>query len=127
MEAALATEQDAVVSGQSLNGVGSPQEWFSDMSFTLGAMRGVLGSELTSATRQADSVRAGAQDSEKLTGIVVLVLLLLVLAITVMMARSMILPLRRLRADALDVAGHRLPAMVRRLGESEGAAESVRT
>ncbi len=125
VETALATEQDAVVSGQSLNGVGSPQQWFSDMSFTLGAMRSVLGSELTSATAQADSVREGAQDSEKLTGIVVLALLLLVLAVTVMMARSMILPLRRLRADALDVAGRRLPAMVRRLSESDGAGESV--
>ena len=35
------------------------------------------------------------------------------------MARSMILPLRRLRADALDVAGRRLPEMVRRLSESD--------
>jgi signal transduction histidine kinase len=125
VEAALATEQDAVVSGQSLNGVGSPQAWFSEMSFTLGAMRSVLGSELTSATVQASSLQQGAQNSEKLTGIAVLVLLLIVLAITIVMARSMILPLRRLRADALDVAGRRLPDMVRRLSQSEEADQSV--
>ena len=125
VEAALATEQDAVVSGQSLNRVDSPQDWFSNMTFTLSQMRNVLGSELTSATVQANSVQQGARNSEELTGIVVLILLLLVLAITVVMARSMILPLRRLRADALDVAGNRLPAMVRRLGESEGSGESV--
>ena len=124
VDAALAIELDAVVSGQSLNGIGSPQTWYSDMSFTLGATRSVLGSELTSATAQADSLQQGAESSEKLTGSVVLVLLLLVLIITIVMARSMILPLRRLRADALDVAGHRLPDMVRRLSESE-AAESV--
>jgi signal transduction histidine kinase len=125
VDAALAIELDAVVSGQSQNGIGSPQTWYGDMSFTLGAMRNVLGSELTSATAQADSLQQGAENSEKLTGIVVLVLLLLVLIITIVMARSMILPLRRLRADALNVAGHRLPDMVRRLSESEEAAESV--
>ncbi len=41
------------------------------------------------------------------------------------MARSLIRPLRKLRADALDVAGHRLPEMVRRLSQSEGADEGV--
>jgi signal transduction histidine kinase len=126
IDAALAVELDAVeAGGQSLNGISDPQAWYSDMTFTLGAMRGVLGSELTSATVQATTLRQGAQSSEKLTGIVVLVLLLLVLVITIVMARSMIVPLRRLRADALDVAGRRLPEMVRRLSESEGAAGSV--
>jgi signal transduction histidine kinase len=95
------------------------------MAFTLSQMRNVLGTDLTSATVQADSVRQGAQSSEKLTGIAVLVLLLLVLAITLVMARSMILPLRRLRADALDVAGSRLPEMVRRLSESDEADQGV--
>ena len=123
--AALATEQDALVSGQSLNGVGSPQAWFSEMSFTLNQMRDVLGTDLTSATVQADSLQAGAQNSEKLTGAVVAAFILLVLIITIVMARSMILPLRRLRAEALDVAGRRLPHMVRRLSESAGAEESA--
>jgi len=40
-------------------------------------------------------------------------------------ARSLIRPLRKLRADALDVAGNRLPEMVRRLSQSEGADEGV--
>jgi signal transduction histidine kinase len=123
VDAALATELDAIVSGQTLNG--SPQDWYGDMSFTLGAIRSVLADDLTSATAQAGSLRQGAQSSERLTGIVVLVLLLLVLVITIVMARSMILPLRRLRADALDVAGRRLPEMVRRLSESDGEGESI--
>jgi signal transduction histidine kinase len=37
----------------------------------------------------------------------------------------MIRPLRKLRADALEVAGSKLPDMVRRLSESEGGDESV--
>ena len=41
------------------------------------------------------------------------------------MARSLTRPLRKLRTDALDVAGRRLPEMVRKLSQSEGADESV--
>jgi signal transduction histidine kinase len=123
VDAALAIELDAIESGQSLTG--SPQAWYDDMSFTLNKMRTVLGDGLTSATVQANTLQQGAASSEQLTGIVVLVLLVVVLVITIVMARSMIMPLRRLRADALDVAGRRLPDMVRRLSESEEAAESV--
>ncbi len=36
-------------------------------------------------------------------------------------ARSMVRPLRRLRAGALEVAGMRLPETVRRMSEGEGA------
>ena len=54
-----------------------------------------------------------------------LLLLLLVLLVSTIVARSLIRPLRKLRSDALDVAGHRLPEMVRRLSQSEGADEGV--
>jgi signal transduction histidine kinase len=57
--------------------------------------------------------------------LVTLVLLLVVLLISTFVARSLIRPLRKLRSDALDVAGHRLPEMVRRLSQSEGADEGV--
>jgi hypothetical protein len=53
--------------------------------------------------------------------IVLLVLGLAVLA-TVVVARSMVRPLRRLRAGALEVAGVRLPETVRRMSEAEGTA-----
>ena len=56
---------------------------------------------------------------------VTLLLLLLVLLVSTIVARSLIRPLRKLRSDALDVAGHRLPEMVRRLSQSEGADEGV--
>ncbi|HEX7160697.1 MAG TPA: nitrate- and nitrite sensing domain-containing protein [Trebonia sp.] len=124
VDAALATELDATVgSGQTL--AGDPQEWFSNMTFTLTAMRTVLGDNLASATAQAGTLQEGARNSEQLTGIVVLALLVIVMVITIVMARSMIAPLRRLRADALDVAGRRLPEMVRRLSETAGADESI--
>ena len=129
-DAALAIELDATVAaqnGQSLTratqGTGGSLGWYQDMSFTLAQTRAVLGSDLASATTQAATLRQGAQSSERLTGSVVLALLLIVLVITVVMARSMILPLRRLRAGALDVAGRRLPEMVRRLSESDPEEE----
>jgi signal transduction histidine kinase len=124
-DAALAIELDASVAaqnGQSLTratrGTGGSRGWYDDITFTLDKQRTVLGSDLSSATAQAATLRQGAQSSERLTGIVVLAFVLLVLMITVVLARSMIMPLRRLRADALDVAGRRLPDMVRRLSES---------
>ena len=93
------------------------------MSFTLGAMRSVLGDEPDLGHGAGRRAAAGrGRGPRELTGIVVLALLVLVLIITVMMARSMIMPLRRLRADALDVAGRRLPDMVRELTESTGGA-----
>jgi signal transduction histidine kinase len=122
IDAGLAIEQNAVVDPATLTG--GPQAWFSDMGFTLKTQRSVLGDELASATEQANTLQRGAASSERLTLIVVAVLLLLVLAITIVMARSMIIPLRRLRADALDVAGHRLPAMVQRLSQQE-SGESI--
>ena len=49
-------------------------------------------------------------------------LLVLVLALIFMtiIGRSMVRPLRRLRAGALEVAGERLPETVRRMSETDG-------
>jgi signal transduction histidine kinase len=127
VDAALATELDAIVrgsNGQQLRG-NPPQTWFNDMSFTLNAMRSVESDNLASVVAQANALQQGAQSSVKLTAVVVGVLLVLILIVTILMGRSMISPLRRLRADALDVAGHRLPDVVRRLSESQEAGESV--
>ena len=115
VDAALAIELDAVVSGQSLTGR-RPQAWLQRHVASRSARCGACSATTwPRPPTQAATLQQGAQSSERLTGIVVLVLLLLVLVITVVMARSMIMPLRRLRADALDVAGRRLPDMVRRL------------
>jgi signal transduction histidine kinase len=67
-------------------------------------------------------LRNAAVVSALVTAVAVLVLLGLALLFTVMVARSMVRPLRRLRAGALEVAGVRLPETVRRMSETEGAA-----
>ncbi|XVQ88095.1 sensor histidine kinase [Microbispora siamensis] len=53
--------------------------------------------------------------------ILVAAVLLVVLLITSVMARSVVRPLRRLRSEALEIAGHRLPDLVQRLRESDSA------
>jgi signal transduction histidine kinase len=129
IDQATQAETDAISAatlGEPLSQVGSaPETWFADMTFTLDQMRQVEQDELSAITVQAASTQAGAQNSVKLTLIIVALVILLVLIVTVLMARSMILPLRRLRADALDVAGRRLPAMVQRLSQEENAGESI--
>jgi signal transduction histidine kinase len=126
LDAAQSIEQDAIIDGE--NGTapaGNAQDWYADMSATLTDMRAVEGDELASITAQAGSLQSGAEDSAQLTAGIVLVLLLLVLLVTIVMARSMSRPLRRLRSDALDVAGFRLPEMVRRLSESQAAGRDL--
>jgi signal transduction histidine kinase len=96
-----------------------------DMSFTIGKVRKV-GDELAgNISTQADTSRNNATTGLLVTSLVTLLLLLLVALVSTIVARSLIRPLRKLRADALDVAGNRLPEMVRRLSQSEGADEGV--
>jgi signal transduction histidine kinase len=74
---------------------------------------------------QANSLAQSALRSAEIVSVATLLLLLLVLLITTFVARSMIRPLRKLRADALEVAGSKLPEMVRRLSQSEGGDASA--
>jgi signal transduction histidine kinase len=120
-------ELDAIIAGQAggqpNGGVGPAAEWFTDMTSDLGDMRVFDADELGAISSQADTLRQGALGSERLTALIVLILLLVVLAITILVAQSMIRPLRRLREDALDVAGRRLPDIVQRL--SRDSDESI--
>ena len=124
---AQSVEQDALIAGgngqQPSGGAQAAQAWYSSMSETLGDIRQVENDDLASVTAQASLLHQDAVGSEQLTAVIVLVLLLLVLLATVIMARSMTRPLRKLRADALDVAGRRLPEMVRRLSEGDGSQD----
>jgi signal transduction histidine kinase len=96
-----------------------------DMSFTIGKMRQVADELTGDISTRANTARTGASTDLLVTSLVTLLLLLLVLLISILVARSLTRPLRKLRSDALDVAGHRLPEMVRRLSQSEGADEGV--
>jgi signal transduction histidine kinase len=115
---------------QTLN-IGSPQTcaaqnlgpaacWSTTQSAQINQMRQVSDSLVGDITSQANSLESNALRTAVIVSVATLLLLILVLLITTFVARSMIRPLRKLRADALEVAGSKLPAMVRRLSESEG-------
>ncbi|MGD0064479.1 MAG: nitrate- and nitrite sensing domain-containing protein, partial [Streptosporangiaceae bacterium] len=93
--------------------------WYTNMSATIGDTRQVANQLAGTVTTRANALRSKATQTLLVTSLVTLVLLLLVLLVSTFVARSLIRPLRKLRSDALDVAGHRLPEMVRRLSQSE--------
>ena len=95
------------------------------MAATIGDTRNVANQLTTAITSRASTLRSQATTELLVTSLVTLLLLLLVLLVSTTVARSLIRPLRKLRTDALDVAGHRLPEMVRRLSQSEGTDEGV--
>ena len=95
------------------------------MSFTIGKVRQVADELTGNISTLANTSRTNATTGLLVTSLVTLLLLLLVALVSTIVARSLIRPLRKLRADALDVAGNRLPEMVRRLSQSEGADEGV--
>ncbi|MGI5491887.1 nitrate- and nitrite sensing domain-containing protein [Microtetraspora malaysiensis] len=97
------------------------QRWFDAASFQTDSMRKV-GEALTDtiiakSTTLEQEARSGAVSNI----VLVIGLLLVVVLITTVMARSLVRPLRRLRAEALEIAGQRLPETVQRLRESENA------
>src|SRR5690348_12257368 len=117
----MATSQPTVPLRQQLN----PDNWKADMTLTIGDTRTVTDDLTTRITNRANALRSSATTDLLVTGLVTLLLLALVVMVSTIVARSLIRPLRKLRTDALDVAGHKLPEMVRRLSQSEGTDEGV--
>ena len=114
---ARAVEQRAIAAGDGPLTLGAPasQQWRAGMSYTVGWMRHAeqqltdwITAYAQGSAAQCDTVR----DNHRRRGAGRLALVLLVALI---IARSLVRPLRRLEAAALDVAGARLPAAVRAL------------
>jgi signal transduction histidine kinase len=111
------------------------QAWYGNMSAEIdkaravadGGAQGVAPAQglVFQITTRANTLKTNSQRNLLVAAIATALVLALVLLISTMVARSLTRPLRKLRSDALDVAGHRLPDMVRRLSQSEGADEGV--
>ncbi|WP_203973401.1 sensor histidine kinase [Planotetraspora silvatica] len=99
------------------------QRWFQDSTKTIDQMATVEHRVSASVLDRARGLQSSEQRNVLIAGGLILALLLLVLATTVLIARSMVRPLRRLRAEALEIAGLRLPDMVRRMRESDDTSE----
>jgi signal transduction histidine kinase len=102
-----------------------PQTWYADMSATVDGMQAVEQQVAANIVARAQQLQGGAASSAVLTAVLTVVILLIVAIATLLVTRSLVRPLRRLRADALDIASVQLPERVRRLGESADAAASL--
>ena len=128
VDQAQTMELQAVANGANGAGVsvsGTATDWYSDMSFTLGQMRTVEQGLVNSIIVQSRAQHASATRTVLQTGIIVLAVLIVVLMITIIVARSMVRPLRKLRTGALEVAGLKLPETVRRMSETDGEGVSL--
>jgi signal transduction histidine kinase len=105
--------------------LGAAACWLSTQTQQITQMRKVSNGIVGEITAQANTLESNSLHSALIVSVATLLLLILVLLITTFVARSMIRPLRKLRADALEVAGSKLPDMVRRLSESEGGDASA--
>ncbi|MGP3961601.1 nitrate- and nitrite sensing domain-containing protein [Nonomuraea sp. 3N208] len=92
--------------------------WFAAMSGTVDGMWTVQKRLGASIIVQSRALEDAARRDAVVAATYILLLLLLVLLITTFVAQSLVSPLRRLRREALDIAGIRLPRTVRRLRET---------
>jgi len=96
----------------------APSAWFSAMTGQLDAMRGVEQTIAANIAARAQALQKGAQGAAVVNGIITAVALLLVLGAALIVARSLVLPLRKLRAGALHIAEAELPERVKHLSET---------
>ena len=101
------------------------QAWYNNQSYTIGKTRDYANGLVSEITGRANTLRSQATTNLVISTVVALLLLFLVVLISTLVALSLTRPLRKLRSDALEVAGHRLPEMVRRLSQSEGTEENI--
>jgi signal transduction histidine kinase len=129
VDQAQAMEQRAIV----LGGAGGPlrlgpaagRRWYADMTYTVNRMRRAERQLADSIALQARALHSGAVRSLVLTAAAAVAVLIFVLLATAVIARSMVRPLRLLKAGALDVAGVRLPGEVREMSTAGGANKGV--
>src|SRR6266436_1647335 len=103
----------------------SPTRRSSRTSHPPSRTRSVEQAWVSQAVNRAQDLRKKAIISAIVIGAAVLLVLVISLLFTVVVGRSMVRPLRRLRAGALEVAGIRLPETVRRMNESDGESVPV--
>ena len=111
------TFSDVRVGGQFVSPATTPALLYSTMTDTIARMRAVEQQVAGSIVARSQSLQHGARQSEVLTMAVTATVLLLVLVLTFIVARSLVHPLRRLQADALEIATRELPARVAALSE----------
>ena len=96
-----------------------PGEWYSVMGDRLNLLRQVevkLSNDVVSTARD---IKQSAQRQAMIVGAGLLAVLIVTLGMSLMIARSMVRPLRQLRRVANEVADERLPRVVERLQDAQ--------
>jgi signal transduction histidine kinase len=111
-------EPGARISDNLISARASRDQWFSDNTISIDVMHGIEKDLAAQVNLRSQELRESEIRNAIIAGSLVLALLLLVLLLTVAIARSMVSPLRRLRTEALEIAGFRLPDVVHQLRAS---------
>nr|WP_275955177.1 nitrate- and nitrite sensing domain-containing protein [Planomonospora venezuelensis] len=119
----LRASSGAPVKGLDLGEKDDAGQWYEAVSVTIDRMRAVEQRHAQGIVARSQELGDAEQGRALLVAGSVAGLLLAVLLITTGVARSLVRPLRRLRREALEVAGKRLPAYVQRVRESSGEGE----
>ena len=99
--------------------------WDKGVDAKLSALETTEQSVAGNIVNRATQLQQSAQQSAVTFLIITVAVLLVVLALALLVARSLVLPLRRLRAGALDIASVQLPERVRLLSENPESATSM--
>jgi signal transduction histidine kinase len=99
--------------------------WDAGMGAKLAALQQTEDLVAGNIVNRATQLQQSAQSSALAYLIITVIVLLIVLLAAVLVARSLVLPLRRLRAGALDIASVQLPERVRLLSENPESAGSM--
>jgi Nitrate and nitrite sensing/HAMP domain len=103
----------------------APVVWYTAQSAKVNDMQQVELGIARNIVARAQALKRSAEQDAVFTAILTAVILLLVLIATLAVARSLVLPLRRLREGALNIATVELPERVRLLNESPETPVSV--
>ncbi|MEO3797239.1 nitrate- and nitrite sensing domain-containing protein [Nonomuraea sp. B10E15] len=98
------------------------KEWHDAAAVVVDSMRTVERRRAEGIVARSEALSADERRKAYVTAGAVLALLVAVLLITTGVARSLVRPLRRLRSEALEIAGRRLPDFVQHLRESRDGA-----
>jgi len=99
------------------------RRWFDAMTQPINSIRTVEGKLAASIVDRSAALQADEERRAMIASAAIALLLIAVLFFTTGVIQSLVRPLRRLRSEALEIAGHRLPETVQRLREAGDAAE----
>ena len=106
-----------------LNRTTAPSQWYQDQSSVVDEMQATSNDIATQIVSRSQFLQHQSFDSALVTGIATVLVVLLVLGATALIGQTLVSPLRRLTADALEIAAVRLPARVAAAATGTEASE----